>query len=47
MKNLRASNEGVGAAAIVRKRCTGCHLDLTAIDAEKFKLAPADDVHAL
>ena len=43
-EKLRASNEGVGAAAIVRKRCTGCHLDLTAIDAEKFKLAPADDV---
>jgi len=43
-EKLRASNEGVGAAAIVRKRCTGCHLDLTAIDAEKFKLAPADEV---
>jgi len=43
-EKLRASNEGVGAAAIVRKRCSGCHLDLTAIDAEKFKQAPADDV---
>jgi len=43
-EKLRTSNEGVGAAAIVRKRCSGCHLDLTAIDAEKFKQAPADDV---
>lgn len=43
-EKLRASNEGVGAAAIVRKRCSGCHLDLTAIDAEKFKQAPVDDV---
>lgn len=43
-EKLRASNDGVGAAAIVRKRCSGCHLDLTAIDAEKFKQAPVDDV---
>ena len=43
-EKLRASNEGVGAAAIVRKRCSGCHLDLTAIDAEKFKQAPVDEV---
>lgn len=43
-EKLRASNEGVGAAAIVRKRCSGCHLDLTAIDAERFKQAPVDDV---
>lgn len=43
-EKLRGSNEGVGAAAIVRKRCSGCHLDLTAIDAEKFKQAPVDDV---
>jgi len=43
-EKLRASNDGVGAAAIVRKRCSGCHLDLTAIDAEKFKQAPVDEV---
>lgn len=43
-EKLRANNEGVGAAAIVRKRCTGCHLDLTAIEAEKFKGAPTDEV---
>lgn len=41
---LRASSGGVGAAALHRGRCEGCHLQLNTTDVNHLRDAPADDV---
>jgi hypothetical protein len=41
---LRASSAGVGAAALHRGRCEGCHLQLNTIDLNRLRDAPPDDV---
>jgi predicted nucleic acid-binding Zn-ribbon protein len=41
---IREQKGGVGAAALVRRRCTGCSLDLTAADLGAISRAPLDEV---
>lgn len=43
-EKVRASSGGVGAAALHRGRCEGCHLSLPPSDLAKMKAAPADEV---
>jgi len=43
-EKLRASSSGVGAAALHRGRCEGCHLQLNTTDLNRLRDAPADDV---
>jgi predicted nucleic acid-binding Zn-ribbon protein len=43
-EKLRASSAGVGAAALHRGRCEGCHLQLNTTDLNRLRDAPADDV---
>jgi predicted nucleic acid-binding Zn-ribbon protein len=43
-EKIRADKGGIGAAEIIRKRCTGCQLDLNAADAAKFAATAADEV---
>jgi uncharacterized protein len=43
-EKIRAQKGGVGAAALVRRRCTGCSLDLTAADLGSIAKAPLDEV---
>ena len=43
-EKLRASSGGVGAAALHRGRCEGCHLQLNTTDIKNLHDAPADDV---
>jgi predicted nucleic acid-binding Zn-ribbon protein len=43
-ERIRASSGGVGAAALVRRRCEGCHLELSGADLRAMKVAPPDDV---
>lgn len=41
---LRAQKNGVGAAALRARRCSGCSLDLTAADMAAIAKAPTDEV---
>ena len=43
-ERVRAQKGGVGAAALVRRRCTGCSLDLTAADLGAIARAAPDEV---
>ncbi len=43
-ERIRASSSGVGAAALVQRRCEGCHLELSGADLRAMKVAPADEV---
>lgn len=43
-EKLRASHNGVGAAELRQRRCTGCQLELNAADLRGFAAAPADEV---
>lgn len=43
-EKIRAQKGGVGAARLLRRRCTGCSLDLTAADLGAFARAPLDEV---
>jgi uncharacterized protein len=43
-EKIRAQKAGVGAARLIRRRCTGCSLDLTAADLGAFARAPLDEV---
>ena len=41
---LRAQHDGVGAAALRRGRCEGCHLSLNTVDINAIRAAPPDEV---
>jgi len=41
---VRAGHGGVGAAALVRRQCQGCRLQLNAGDVAELAKAPADEV---
>ncbi len=41
---LRERMGGVGAAALVGNRCDGCHLELPAVDLDRIRRLPADEV---
>ena len=41
---LRAQHGGVGAAALRRGRCEGCHLSLNTVDLNAIRAADADEV---
>ena len=41
---IRGRLGGVGAAALVRRRCAGCQLEATAADLTRYRAAPADEV---
>jgi predicted nucleic acid-binding Zn-ribbon protein len=43
-EKLRGSSGGVGAAALHRGRCEGCHLQLNTTDLNRLREAPEDDV---
>jgi uncharacterized protein len=43
-EKVRASSAGVGAAALHRGRCEGCHLQLNTTDLNRLREAPEDDV---
>lgn len=43
-EKIRSDRDGVGAAEIIRRRCTGCQLDLTAADVARYGSAAADEV---
>jgi len=43
-EKLRASSSGIGAAALHRGRCEGCHLQLNTTDLNRLRDAPADEV---
>jgi uncharacterized protein len=43
-EKLRASSNGVGAAALHRGRCEGCHLQLNTTDLNRLRDADPDDV---
>jgi predicted nucleic acid-binding Zn-ribbon protein len=43
-ERIRAGSGGVGAAALHRGRCQGCHLQLTTADLVRLRDAPADEV---
>jgi predicted nucleic acid-binding Zn-ribbon protein len=43
-EKLRASSGGVGAAALHRGRCEGCHLQLNTTDLLHLRDAPEDDI---
>jgi uncharacterized protein len=43
-EKLRASHGGVGAAALLRRRCQGCQLELNAADLREIAAASEDEV---
>jgi predicted nucleic acid-binding Zn-ribbon protein len=43
-ERIRSSSAGVGAAALVRRRCEGCHLELSGADLRAVAAAPPDEV---
>jgi uncharacterized protein len=43
-ERLRAQQGGVGAAALRRGQCQGCHLSLNTVDLNAIRAAAADDV---
>jgi predicted nucleic acid-binding Zn-ribbon protein len=43
-EKLRAQHGGVGAAALRRGQCQGCHLSLNTVDLNAIRAAGADDV---
>lgn len=43
-EKVRASSAGVGAAALHRGRCEGCHLQLNTTDLNRLRDAPVDEV---
>lgn len=43
-EKIRSDRDGLGAAEIIRRRCTGCQLDLTAADAARFAASAIDEV---
>ena len=43
-EKVRSSSSGVGAAALHRGRCEGCHLQLNTTDLKRIREAPADEV---
>ena len=43
-EKIRAASNGVGAAKLVRRRCEGCHLELSGGDLRAVAAAPVDEV---
>lgn len=43
-ERLRVQHGGVGAAALRRGRCEGCHLSLNTVDLNAIRAAPPDEV---
>lgn len=43
-ERLRADHAGVGAAALLRRRCEGCHLELAGNELTEFRDAPPQEV---
>jgi predicted nucleic acid-binding Zn-ribbon protein len=43
-EKVRAGSNGIGAAALYRGRCEGCHLQLNTTDLKRIHDAPPDDV---
>ncbi|MDQ6927598.1 MAG: C4-type zinc ribbon domain-containing protein [Actinomycetota bacterium] len=41
-EKIRATEDGIGAAALVNGRCGGCHLALPAIEVDRMKREPPD-----
>jgi predicted nucleic acid-binding Zn-ribbon protein len=43
-ERIRGNSGGLGAAALRQRRCGGCQLELTNVDMNRLKAAPADEV---
>ncbi len=41
---MRARHDGMGVVHLEGRRCTGCHLDLSAMEADQVKNAPSDEL---
>ena len=39
-----ASSSGVGAASLVGNKCNGCNLAINAVEMQRIKTLPADEV---
>ncbi len=43
-EKVRASSDGVGAAALVEGKCDGCHLSINAVEIGRIKALPVDEI---
>jgi len=43
-EKVRISADGVGAALLIGNKCDGCHLSINAIELDRIKGSPADEV---
>jgi len=43
-ERIRSTSNGVGAAKLIRRRCEGCHLELSGGDLRALASSPADEV---
>jgi predicted nucleic acid-binding Zn-ribbon protein len=43
-EKVRSSSNGVGAAALIRRRCSGCHLELAGAELRAAAAAPEDEL---
>jgi uncharacterized protein len=43
-EKLRAQHDGIGAAALLRGQCQGCHLQLNTVDLNTLRTSAKDDV---
>jgi hypothetical protein len=43
-EKIRASSDGIGAAALRHRRCEGCNLELNQVDINRFTAAAEDEV---
>ncbi|MBA3742373.1 MAG: hypothetical protein H0X00_05475 [Sporichthya sp.] len=43
-EKVRAGSDGVGAAALRRGRCEGCHMELSTTDLNRLRATPDDEV---
>jgi hypothetical protein len=41
---IRARSGGVGAARLVGNRCSGCHMELAAMEVERLRRLPPDEL---
>jgi predicted nucleic acid-binding Zn-ribbon protein len=43
-EKIRASGGGIGASALVGNKCNGCNLAINAVEVERIKTLPKDEV---
>ena len=43
-EKIRSNSDGVGAALLIGNKCDGCHMVITAVELDKIKSLPEDEV---